>query len=95
MAFNKLSPAAAERLALLLEEMGEAIQAIGKIQRHGYENYHPDSPEISNLDDLNRELGHVLAAIDFLIFAKDIDDTDLANSQEAKHESVKKWMYYN
>ena len=38
MAFNKLSAAEAERLALLLEELGEAQQAIGKILRHGYEN---------------------------------------------------------
>ena len=30
---NKLSAAEAERLALLSEEMGECIQAIGKIQR--------------------------------------------------------------
>lgn len=33
--FNQLSPAEAERLALLSEELGEAQQAIGKILRHG------------------------------------------------------------
>lgn len=31
--FNGLTPAEAERLALLLEELGEAQQAIGKILR--------------------------------------------------------------
>ena len=31
-----------ERLALLLEELGEAQQVIGKILRHGYDSRHPD-----------------------------------------------------
>lgn len=39
--FNELSPAQAERLAYLLEELGEAQQAIGKILRHGYESRDP------------------------------------------------------
>lgn len=34
--FNDLSNAELERLALLLEELGEAQQVIGKILRHGY-----------------------------------------------------------
>lgn len=43
--FNRLTPAEAERLALLAEECGEAIQAIGKILRHGYESNHPEFTE--------------------------------------------------
>jgi hypothetical protein len=39
--FNGLTPAEAERLALLAEECGEVIQAIGKVLRHGYESRHP------------------------------------------------------
>ena len=39
--FNKLTPAEAERLFYLLEELGEAQQAIGKILRHGYESRDP------------------------------------------------------
>lgn len=42
--YNKLTPAETERLAHLLEELGEAQQIIGKILRHGYDNYHPDDP---------------------------------------------------
>ena len=34
--FNKLTPAQAERLAILIEECGEVIQAATKILRHGY-----------------------------------------------------------
>ena len=44
--FNQLTPAEAERLALLLEELGEAQQAIGKILRHGYASTHPANPGV-------------------------------------------------
>ena len=42
--FNGLTPAEAERLSYLLEELGEAQQAIGKILRHGYESRDPTKP---------------------------------------------------
>lgn len=38
---NNLTAAEQERLAILAEEMGEALQIIGKIIRHGYESYNP------------------------------------------------------
>ena len=40
--FNRLTPAEAERLAMLAEEAAEVIQVVGKILRHGYASYHPD-----------------------------------------------------
>jgi len=39
--FNGLSPAEAERLALLAEECGEVVQAVCKVLRHGYESTNP------------------------------------------------------
>ena len=39
-----LAPDELERLAFLAEECGEIVQAIGKIQRHGYDNTNPDEP---------------------------------------------------
>ena len=42
---NGLNDAEAERLAILLEEFGEAQQAVGKILRHGYESYDPSRDE--------------------------------------------------
>ena len=38
---NDLTDAEVERLAVLAEEMGEAIQCIGIILRHGYESWNP------------------------------------------------------
>lgn len=39
--FNRLTPGQLERLAVLVEECGEAIQAVGKIMRRGWttDNY--------------------------------------------------------
>lgn len=66
-AFNDLSFAEAEGLALLAEECGETVQAIGKLLRHGAWSTHPDSPEgPNNLDNLCKEIGDVLAAVDIL-----------------------------
>ena len=59
--FNGLTPAQAERLAMLAEECGEVIQIVGKILRHGYANYHPDKPHVSNRELLGRELTDLLA----------------------------------
>ncbi|QBJ04542.1 nucleoside triphosphate pyrophosphohydrolase [Pseudomonas phage Lana] len=62
--FNELTPAQAERLAILAEEMGEAIQIIGKILRHGYDSFNPDSLDIrTNRQYLHDELTDVEAAI--------------------------------
>ena len=60
---NDLSLEQIERLALLTEEMGEALQVIGKIQRHGYQAIGPDGTHYNNLDDLLTELAHVSWAV--------------------------------
>lgn len=67
--FNKLTPVQAELLALLAEECGELVQAIGKILRHGLDSYHPDSG-IGNQESLEKEMGDVRAAMILLCDAK-------------------------
>lgn len=59
--FNKLTPAQAERLAMLAEECGEVIQVIGKILRHGYDSHQPSNPGQSNKRLLNKEMIDVFA----------------------------------
>lgn len=61
--FNELTPAEAERLAMLAEECSEVIGIIGKILRHGYDSHHPDTPAITNRDMLNDELADVNAVV--------------------------------
>ena len=59
--FNQLTPAQAERLAMLAEECGKVIHVIGKILRHGYDSYHPNNPMVTNRQLLGRELTDLLA----------------------------------
>jgi len=66
-----LPPEMLERLALLLEELGEAQQAVGKILRHGYQSRHPDGGP-SNRENLERELGDVMAALTLLAMPQDV-----------------------
>ena len=91
--FNKLSPAEAERLFILLEELGEAQQAIGKILRHGYLTGYPkDGP--NNKAILELELGDVLLAIDMLAENHDIDYTELECRKAIKAEKIKMYLHH-
>ena len=93
--FNKLSPAQAERLAILSEELGEVAQIIGKILRHGYNSYNPfsENPE-TNRQLLEEELGHILNAMNMLVAADDINSKAIANSRDAKSQTVHKWTHH-
>ena len=69
--YNGLTPNEAERLAILAEEMGEALQIVGKILRHGYDSFHPNNPGVvTNRMLLEHELTDVEAAITMI--ARDI-----------------------
>lgn len=92
MAYNQLTDAQAERLALLLEELGEAQQVIGKILRHGYDNFHPDDPATTNRMLLETELGHVRAAEALMVSEGDFSLGRLSDHQVAKVQSVRPWL---
>lgn len=91
--FNGLTPAQAERLALLLEEMGEAQQIIGKILRHGIDSYHPDTGAV-NRSLLEKEVGDVLAAVDLLVTEKDLDAGQVDGHRQAKHLKVRRYLHH-
>jgi hypothetical protein len=93
--FNKLTPEEVERLALLLEELGEAIQAVGKVLRHGYDSKHPsdlDGPD--NRAMLHHDLGDVYAAIDLMISTADLSSDDLEQFASEKVNRMKKYLHY-
>lgn len=69
--YNQLTPAEAERLALLAEECGEAIQAAMKILRHGYNGQYDNG--IGNREKLVEELGHVCWAMQLMCEAGDVE----------------------
>lgn len=95
MSYNQLSEAEKERLALLAEEMGEAIQVIGKILRHGFESYHPDDPAgATNRELLQKELGDVRFAVELMCCALDIDRIEVMNAIEKKGHRARKFLHY-
>ena len=91
--FNRLTPAEAERLALLAEECGEVMQAIGKVLRHGYESRHPDGGP-TNREALERECGDVYHAIWRLIGAGDIDGNGMSQRADDKAKSVVRYLHH-
>ncbi len=92
--FNKLSPAQAERLALLAEECAEVIQIVGKILRHGYSSCHPDGTG-PNSRLLEVEAGHVLAALRLMVAEGDIEQTEVVSERNAKLRRVGKYLHHN
>ena len=95
MAFNKLNPSQVERLACLAEELGEAQQVIGKILRHGYDSFHPNSPTTANRELLERELGDVLAIIWFMDFRKDVNFESVNHYAADKIKRIQPFLHHN
>lgn len=93
--FNGLSPAEDERLTYLAEELAEAIQAVCKIQRHGYDSYNPDAQgKGSNRTQLAKELGDVFGAINRLYWAKDMDPDQVEMYTRAAKNKSNQWMHH-
>lgn len=94
--FNKLTSAETERLALLLEELGEAQQAIGKILRHGYESKNPDDIfALTNRQALEREIGDVIASVQLMEQAGDLSSIAISERIGVKLEKVKLYFHHN
>lgn len=70
--FNKLTPAEAERLAMLAEECAEVIVEINKALRHGFYSYHPDQPHLMNHIRIAKELVDVEAVVNMMFEAGDL-----------------------
>ncbi len=95
MSFNGLSDAEAERLALLAEELAEAIQMIGKTLRHGYDSCSPNDPtETVNRELLVQELGDVQAAIDLMVDAGDVRRALIDMARADKTVRVRRYLHH-
>lgn len=92
--FNGLTPAEAERLALLAEELGEVQQAIGKILRHGYESRNPLQPGPTNRESLEREMGDVHCAMTLMWTAGDTDHGAVMRRAEDKAKTVMTYLHH-
>ena len=50
----------------VIEECGELIQALCKVDRFGWFNFHPDNPDRKNIDDVEAEMDDVVEACERL-----------------------------
>ena len=93
--FNKLTPAQAERLAVLSEELAEASHRVAKILRHGYESVNPFHPHSGNNQTLLQdELGHVQNSIAMLIKAGDLSESAIQAQQHHKASSIGSYLHH-
>lgn len=93
--FNKLTPAQAERLAMLAEECGEVVLAVGKILRHGYESYHPNREDhLGNKGELELELGDIMAIVQMMEVAGDISTNAVHDRIATKKRRVMQYAHH-
>lgn len=95
--FNGLTPAEAELLALLAEECGELVQAIGKTLRHGLDSTNPLVPpgsDRSNRGWIEKEMGDVRAAMILLCEAGVTDKAAVHSIADVKRANVQRWLHH-
>lgn len=96
--FNGLSEAEQERLAILIEECGEVIQAGCKILRHGYETTNPHkktSPiNETNREALERELGDLFHAVHRLKDAADVNGEKIGARAFSKPAHIAPYLHH-
>ena len=90
--FNQLTPAEAERLAILSEECGEVVQAIGKILRHGYDSRYEAGQ--TNREQLELELGDLEVIVCKMLDARDISSKNMETRIKLKTEKIKKYLHH-
>lgn len=90
-----LNLASRERLYLLLEELGEAQQIIGKVLRHGYDSVSPFDPNHTlNRTLLETELGDILHAVHRMGFSRDVDLEHIGIFAERKARRVESYLHH-
>ena len=92
---SKLTNRQQERLILLIEEMGETAQIIGKTFCHGYAGSHPDSPHICNRMHLEKEIGDIEIIIEMLVGYDDIGRIQIDAHKAQKRLRKINYLHYH
>lgn len=82
-----------ERLALAAEEHGEAVQALMKAQRHGLDSNWKTGP--TNRHSIEMEFGDVLAAMDIMVQAGDVDAAGIEAARITKLSKVQQFLHHD
>jgi NTP pyrophosphatase (non-canonical NTP hydrolase) len=80
-----------EALLILQEECAEVIQAASKVFRFGTESRWPTEESGTTLEELQMEVGQVLAMIDILTEQCVLSDTAINAARHYKKEKLKIW----
>jgi len=99
--FNGLTEAEQERLAILIEECGEAIQAACKVLRHGYQSRNPKwiasaehpHPE-TNRQELERELGDLSHAVVRMVNSGDVSRQVIEERRRSKPVRMLPYLHH-
>lgn len=91
--FNRMTPPEAERLAILAEEAGEVVQACGKILRHGYSSFHPQT-RIGNRTALEKEIGDFIGIARALVEAGDVDGDRIEEAAAKKVANASRFTHH-
>lgn len=94
---NNLTAAEAERLAMLLEELGEAQFFIGKILRHGYDTQAPKGllSGRSNREWLAKEFGDIIAVMGWMRHMNDVTSWMVSEAKEDKRNRMHRFLHHN
>lgn len=77
-----------------MEECGEIIQAISKFMRFGKSNHHPNTPDITNEQQLMIEFHQLEAVIELMEKYGYLDDFSEEEVEEIKKNKIKKVSKY-
>jgi NTP pyrophosphatase (non-canonical NTP hydrolase) len=80
-----------EAILILQEECAEVIQAASKVFRFGTESRWPTEESGTTLEELQIEVGQVLAMIDILTEQCVFSDTAINAARQYKKEKLKIW----
>lgn len=96
---TRLTPAQIERLAKFSEEIGEVTEILGRSQKiigkvllHGYSAMSRDGVPYDNKGDLEKEIGDLLAALDLITGAGDLDPVKIDTQRAAKSQTITYFM---
>jgi len=80
-----------EVMDILQEECAEVIQAVSKIRRFGFESRWPEKTSSSTKEQLETELGDLLAMVDIMVEQCIVSDNNINFARAAKKEKLKVW----
>lgn len=80
-----------EALLILQEECAEVIQAASKVFRFGTDSRWPHQESPTTLEELQLEIGQVLAMIDVLTQQCLLSDSAINEARKYKIEKLKVW----